>query len=425
MTYAQAVSYLLSVGQELRGVKFDLANISRLLEELGHPERAWPSVHIAGTNGKGSVAAMLEAVLLSAGYRTGLYTSPHLARVNERFRVAGEEISESEFAAVSSDVLAAVERLLASGALAAHPSFFECLTAIGFEHFRRARCGIAVLEVGMGGRLDATNVVTPLVSVITLVDHDHEAYLGQTLEQIAFEKAGIIKEGGVVVSAPQHPEAAAVIERVARERGARLLRADESALERANGRLRLALPGRHQVSNAAMVVAVVEELRRQGWSISPQALAEGLATVRWPGRLEWLEGRPPLLLDGAHNPAGARALRAYLCELLGAPASAAGARRMVLLFGAMRDKAVAEMADLLFPLAAGVVLTRPRQKRAATPQALAEITSHLNPCVMERDDSRAALEAARELAGPDGLVVVTGSLYLVGEIRQLVLECGA
>lgn len=425
MTYAEAVSYLLSVGQELRGVKFDLANISRLLEELGHPERAWKSVHIAGTNGKGSVAAMLEAALRGAGHRTGLYTSPHLVRINERIRVAGEEISEADFAAVSADVLAAVECLLASGALPAPPSFFECLTAIGFEHFRRARCAIAALEVGMGGRLDATNVVTPLVSVITRVDLDHEAYLGHALEQIAFEKAGIVKEGGVVVSAPQNPEAAAVIERVVRDRGARLVRAQENALERANGRLRLALPGRHQVANAAVVVAVVEELRRQGWRISPEALAEGLATVRWPGRLEWVEGKPALLLDGAHNPAGARALHAYLRETLGCPERVGSGRRMVLLFGAMRDKAVAEMADLLFPPAAAIVLTRPRQKRAATPQALAELTRHLNPCLLERDDPREALQAARELAGPEGLVVVTGSLYLVGEIRQLVLECRA
>ncbi len=425
MTYAAAVSYLLSVGQELRGIKFDLANISRLVEELGHPERAWQSVHIAGTNGKGSVAAMLEAVLRRAGCRTGLYTSPHLVRINERIRVAGEEISDGDLAAVFADALAAVERLLAAGALPGHPSFFECLTAIGFEHFRRARCEIVALEVGMGGRLDATNLVTPLVSVITPVDFDHEAYLGNTLEQIAFEKAGIIKEGGVVVSAVQRPEAAAVIERVARERGARLVYAAGDAWQKRNGQgdqlpPRLALRGRHQASNAAVVTAVVEELRRLGLKISPEALAEGLATVRWPGRLEWVEGQPALLLDGAHNPAAARALRAYLRETLAGPDSSGPDRRLVLLFGAMRDKAVGEMADFLFPMAAAVVLTRPRQKRAATPQAMAELTRHLNPCLLERDDPCQALQAARGLAGPEGVVVVTGSLYLVGEIKQLI-----
>ena len=223
MTYAETVSYLLTVGQELRGLKFDLANVSCLLEALDHPERCWNSVHIAGTNGKGSVAAMMEAVLRAAGYRTALYTSPHLVRVNERIRVAGQEISDADFASVCGDVLALVERLLAERALPGHPSFFECLTATAFEHFRRAGCDIAVLETGMGGRLDATNVVRPLVSIITPVDFDHEAYLGHSLGQIAFEKAGIIKEGGVVIAAPQRPEAAAVIERVAQERGARLI----------------------------------------------------------------------------------------------------------------------------------------------------------------------------------------------------------
>ena len=424
MNYAAAVSYLLSVGQELRGVKFDLANITHLLEELARPEQAWKAVHIAGTNGKGSVAAMLEAVLRCAGYRTGLYTSPHLVRINERIQVAGQEISEADFAAVSADVVAAIERLLALQKLPGHPSFFECLTGVGFEHFRRARCEIGVVEVGMGGRLDATNAVTPLVSVITPVDFEHETFLGHTLEQIAFEKAGIIKEGGVVVSAVQHPEAAGVLERVARERGAHLICAPPDALLRLDGRLQLALPGRHQVANAAVVATVVQELRRLGVEVPRAALAEGLSAVRWPGRLEWVQGRPALLLDGAHNPAAARALHGYLCEALAGHDSGGSARRLVLLFGAMRDKAVGEIADLLFPMATAVVLTQPQQRRATTPQAIGELTRHLNPCVLEREQPRQALQLARELAGPEGVVVVTGSLYLVGEIRQLVLERG-
>jgi dihydrofolate synthase/folylpolyglutamate synthase len=443
MTYAETVSYLLTVGQELRGLKFDLANVSCLLEALGHPERCWNSVHIAGTNGKGSVAAMMEAVLRTAGYRTGLYTSPHLVRVNERIRVAGEEISDADFASVCGDVLALVERLLAERALPGHPSFFECLTATAFEHFRRAGCEVAVLETGMGGRLDATNVVRPLVSVITPVDFDHEAYLGHSLGQIAFEKAGIIKEGGVVVAAPQRPEAAAVIEEAARERGARLVVAREAAdfglrisdcgfqaapseirnpqsAIRNDALLQVALPGRHQVENARLVVLAVEQLRKRGLRICDEALREGLARVRWPGRLEWVEGRPRLLLDGAHNPAGVRALRVYLEEVRSAECGVRSdpASNIVLLFGAMRDKAVAEMADLLFPLAAAVVLTRPPQKRAATTQALAQLTGHLNHRIIEREDPSAALAKSRELAGPHGIVVVTGSLYLVGAVKQ-------
>ncbi len=407
MTYPAAVSYLLSVGQELRGVKFDLANVSRLLVELGSPHEAWQSVLVAGTNGKGSVAAMIESVLRHAGYRTGLYTSPHLARINERIRVAGEEIADRDFADLTTFVMQAVERLLARGALPGHPSFFECLTAIAFEHFRRAGCRIAALEVGMGGRLDATNVVRPLVSVITRIDFDHEAWLGNTIEQIAFEKAGILKEGGVAVSVPQRPEAQAVISRVARERNCALRIADVLPATR-----HIALRGRHQRENAAAAVAAVEELRRLGLTVPAEAVTEGLAAVKWPGRLEWREGRPALLLDGAHNPAGAQALRAYIEESL-------DGRRLVLLFGALADKAIAEMADLLFPLADAVVLTRPNQKRAATPQAIAEMAGHLNPCVTERDDPREALRAARGLAGPDGVVLVAGSLYLVGEVRQM------
>ena len=415
MTYAEAVSYLLSVGQELRGVKFDLASVSRLLEELGRPDRAWPSIHIAGTNGKGSVAALLDSVLRAAGYRTGLYTSPHLVRVNERIRVGGREISDADFAARFARVQQAVEGLLASHELPHHPSFFECLTAIAFQHFREAGCQIAVLETGMGGRLDATNVVTPLVSVITLIDFDHEAYLGSSIEQIASEKAGIIKPGVAVVTGAQRPEAAAVIERTARERGARLVETGESSL---NGSLRVGLPGRHQRANAALALAAIDELRRQGLNLPMDAVARGLAGVRWPGRLEMIEGEghAAVLLDGAHNPAGARALEAYLAEEL-------AGRRLVLLFGAMRDKAVEEIAEILFSRFAAVVLTRPNQKRAASPAALAEAAGHLNRCVREIEDVAAAFRAASALAGPDGVVVVSGSLYLVGEVRPL-LEGG-
>lgn len=410
MTYAEAVSYLLTFGQELRGVKFDLASISRLLDELGRPERAWKAVHVAGTNGKGSVAAMLEAVLRAAGQRTGLYTSPHLVRVNERIRVAGAAIGDAEFAGVCSEIRGATERLLASQALSGHPSFFESLTAIAFQHFRRARCELCVLETGMGGRLDATNVVTPLVSVITRVDFDHEAFLGNTLEKIAFEKAGVIKPGVPVVTIAQRAEAAAVIEREARARGARLVVAAPAEAEG----YRLALRGRHQLENAAAVLAAVRELRGQGLAIPETAVEWGLERVEWPGRLELVPGRPDLLLDGAHNPAGAAVLREYLGEFAG--------RRVVLLFGAMRDKAVGEIADLLFPAAAAVVLTRPHQRRAATPEVMAGLAAHLNAHVSLCSDSREALAVARELAGPDGLVVVTGSLYLVGEIKQALTE---
>ncbi len=409
MTYADAVSYLLTFGQELKGLKFDLANVTRLLAEIGRPEHAWDAIHVAGTNGKGSVAAMLEAVLRHAGVRTGLYTSPHLVRVNERVRVAGREISAEEFAQVCTCVRAATERLLARHSIPAHPSFFESLTAIAFEHFRRADCQLAVLETGMGGRLDATNVVTPLVSVITRIDYDHEAYLGNALEQIAFEKAGIIKPGVPVITVPQPPEAAAVLEREAGERGAPLIVTHPETVRAAG--VRLALAGEHQLENAAAVIGAVEQLRAAGIPISDGELRLGLETTEWPGRLEFVPGSPPLLLDGAHNLAGARALQTYLRQEF-------AGRRLVLMFGAMRDKPIAEIAEILFPGAAGVVLTRPRQRRAASPETIADVAPRVDADISIAPESREALRVAREKAGASGVVVVTGSLYLVGEVKE-------
>lgn len=406
--YSAAVTHLLSLGLELKAGKFGLQNISRLAEALGHPEGASPSVLLAGTNGKGSTAAMLDAVLRAAGYRTGLYTSPHLVRINERIRVAGEQISDREFASCFAFLRAIIERLLASGALEKHPSFFECLTALAWEHFRRAGCEMLVLEVGMGGRLDATNIARPLVSVITPVDFDHEQYLGHTLEQIAFEKAGIIKEGGVVVMAGQRPEAERVIAGVAAERGARLVRA-APFVSRA-GAFKLSLRGSHQVGNAATVLATVEELRRLGWEIPEEAVARGLRQTAWPGRLERVNGRPALYLDGAHNPAGARVVRDFLETT---------PRPRALVFGAMRDKAVAEMAEILFPSADAVVLTQPSHHRAASTEKLRELTAHLGDWIYVRPAPEDALALALELAGADGTVMVAGSLYLVGDLKAV------
>ncbi len=408
MKYQAAVAQLLSLGQELKGLKFDLENISRLTEALDHPEEACPSVLVAGTNGKGSTVAMLDAVLRAAGYRTGLYTSPHLARVNERIRVDGTEIFDEEFASCFAAVERAVERLLANGTLERHPSFFECLTVMAWEHFRRSGCQIVLLEVGMGGRLDATNIVRPLVSIITPVDFDHEQYLGHTLEQIATEKAGIIKPGGVVVMAEQRPQAEQVIARAAAERGARLVRA-EVFRERAAG-FELGLRGRHQVTNAATALAAVEELRALGWNIPEEAARSGFRDTYWPGRLEIVSEHPAVYLDGAHNPAGMRVLRDFL-ESTPHPRA--------LVFGAMRDKAVAEMAEILFPVTDAVVLTQPSHKRAASPEVLRELTGHLSEWIYLRPAPEDALALATQLAGPDGTVIAAGSLYLVGDLKNV------
>ncbi len=410
MDYQAAVAHLLSLGLELKAGKFGLENITRLAAALNHPERSCPAVLIAGTNGKGSTAAMTESVLRAAGYRTGLYTSPHLVRINERIRVDSEEISDHEFAACCNRVHEAVERLLANGELEKHPSFFECLTALAFLHFQDTACQIVVLEVGMGGRLDATNIVRPLVSVITPVDFDHEQYLGNTIEQIAAEKAGIIKPGGVVVMSPQRPEAEQVIVKTAADSSSRLVRA---AAARAAS-YELGLKGAHQAENAATVLAVIDELRAHGWDLPEGAVRRGLAETVWPGRLECVGSRPAVYLDGAHNPSGARVLRAFL-ETTPHP--------RVLIFGAMRDKAVEEIAGILFPAVDAVVLTEPSHKRAAGVATLCEVTGHFCENLHEQPNPEQALEQAVRLAGVEGTVVAAGSLYLVGDLKAAKVFC--
>jgi dihydrofolate synthase / folylpolyglutamate synthase len=436
MSYDEAVRYLLTLGKELaaprqaRVQKFDLANIKTLSEHLGSPHRASPCVHIAGTNGKGSTAAMLDSILRAAGLHTGLYTSPHLERINERIRIDGEEISDSDFAASFARIEEAIETLLASGALAAHPTYFECLTAMAFDAFIRAETDFSVYEVGMGGRLDATNIVTPEVSVITQIDFDHEDYLGHSIEQIAAEKAGIIKPGGWVVSAAERPEARAVIARRAAELDARLLEIDTayrvSNLRAEAGRyraavasahsskiIRLELPlfGRFQVRNAVTAVAAARLLADRGFPVDDGAIARGIASVQWPGRLDRLSEHPAVYLDGTHNPAGARELLAFWEEHF-------AGRKILLVYGAMRDKAVDEIAGLLFPRADIVILTQPQQARAISPRVLAEMTGHL-ACKFEVvSDAALALERAINIAQPEDVVFSTGSLYLVGDLRS-------
>jgi dihydrofolate synthase/folylpolyglutamate synthase len=403
VTYEAAVRTLLSLGAEMKAGKFGLEGITRLVAALGDPQLASPAILIAGTNGKGSTAAMLEAVLRESGYRTGLYTSPHLARINERIRVNGEDISDVDFGAAFGVVSEAIERLLASGDLPKHPSFFECVTAMGWVYFREQHCQIQVLEVGLGGRLDATNISRPMISVITPVDMDHETYLGNTLELIAAEKAGIIKNDGVVVMSTQQPAAEAVIARIAGERGARLIPVTEplSGYE-------LSLPGEHQRGNAATALATIVELRAQGWQLPEDAVRRAFATTQWPGRLERIAQHPDVYLDGAHNPAGARVLRDFM-------RTASPPR--VLVFGAMRDKAIGEIAEILFPEADAVVLTQPSNKRAAAPETLHELTSHLNDYLYLRASSSEALNLGTRLAGAEGTVFVAGSLFLIGDLR--------
>jgi dihydrofolate synthase/folylpolyglutamate synthase len=438
----------LYLAQRVRfGMKFGLETIRALLDEMGHPDRSFASLLIAGTNGKGSVAAYCDAVLRASGLRTGRYTSPHLVRVNERITVDGRDITDREFAAAVGDVRDAARRLVRRGVIDAHPTFFEVLTAAALDHFRRRRVRVAVLEVGLGGRLDATNAVEPLASAIVSIDRDHEVYLGSTLHAIATEKAGVLRRGRPAVIGPMGEEARRAILARARVVGARVVAAARGARFRAARRAgkvqrRSALggspapvehldlhtpqaryrglrplPGVHQRDNLLVAIRLLEEARHAGLRVRLSAVPRAIARTRWPGRLEWVPGRPPLLLDGAHNPAGARALARAL----------AGGPPYVLLFAAMSDKDVAGIARALFAPAVAVVLTRPHLSRAATPAELARRAGPGARGTIREASVFRALARARRLAtahSPRTVVVVAGSLYLVGAVEAILARRG-
>jgi len=436
MNYESAVRYLLSLGRELgaptqaTAAKFNLENITVLMERLGRPDRTYPIVHIAGTNGKGSTAAFLESILRAAGFRTGLNTSPHLERINERIRINGEEVSDQIFAETFTRVQEVIEELLAAGRLQAHPTYFECVTALAFEVFARERVEFAVVEVGLGGRLDATNIVRPQVSVITRIDFDHENYLGHSLEEIAREKAGIVKAGVPVATAPQLPEVREVLRGKARELDATIVDTGEDfdlqrelaeagcararARARAMGeavRLAPGLPGRFQLENALNAVATARLLQARGYRITNQNIEQGIRSAEWPGRLERLQAGPDVYLDGAHNPGAARELAQFLEENF-------ARRRVYLIFGAMRDKSVDEMTGILFPLASEVIFTQPGTPRAVSANQLADLAGHHAARYTVIRDAEEALESALAKARSDDAVFVTGSLYLVGQLRH-------
>jgi len=406
------------------GIKFGLDTIRALVAEMGHPERACPSLLVAGTNGKGSVVAYVDAALRASGLRTGRYTSPHLVRVHERIVVDGREIAPRALEAAVSRVREAARRLVRARLIRQEPTYFEALTAAAFEHFRRARVDVAVLEVGMGGRLDATNVAEPIASAIVTVDLDHQAYLGATIPAIAREKAGVLRPGRTAVLGPLPRAARRAVARRAGALGARLVDARRGVTLRAvpngydvrtpRGRYPGLKPlaGAHQIENLLVALRLVEEAQAAGLPVDLRRAGRGLSQTRWPGRLQWVRGDPPLLLDGAHNPAGARALAEYL----------RGLPPFVLLFGVMGDKDVPDLARRLFPLAAEVVLTRPRVSRAASAATIARRAGALARGAWRCRDTRTALARARKEAralGPGSPVVVAGSLYLVGEVLAL------
>jgi dihydrofolate synthase/folylpolyglutamate synthase len=483
MSYVAAVEHLYALGHELAPAtpsaprrKFDLAHMRVLAAALGDPQTTFPSVLIAGTNGKGSTAATLASILTAAGYRTGLYTSPHLVRVNERIQIDGAEIGDEDFARLYFQVDETARRLVEAGDLPYPPSFFEVLTALAFLYFAGNKADtsdkedpvdIAILEVGLGGRLDATNIVDPLLSIITDIALDHQDYLGDTIAEITREKAGILRPHGTLITLPQHPEANQAIGEAAATLNLRAISAanfiphlpprsshastpDELPVELSLPRNHYAvtlngepleidspLPGHHQQRNISLAIAAAIELRNLngynlaenkttrnygGYKITNAAIEAGIRNTRWPGRLELItlsEG-PRLLLDVAHNPAGAWALRAAIAQL---PDS----QPRTLLFSCLRDKDLKEMSQILFPLFDSssdrphdhILFTPINNPRAASLEELLAAARALDIPALSAPDLATALTLTRTITPPNGLIIATGSVYLVGEIRHL------
>jgi len=403
MNYPDSVRFLYALGNEIKTAKLGLDRIRAVLAALGNPQDSLRIVHVAGTNGKGSTCAMIDAGLRAAGVRTGLFTSPHLIEPTERIAMDGMPVSKAQFERAFDVVHRTVDEL----GLDMHPTYFETVTAMGFWLFRELGVETAVVEVGLGGRLDATNVVNPALTVITPIDYDHEAYLGGTIEAIAGEKAGILKPGVPAIFARQRPEAQAVLDQRAAELSVSVRRTSEFVITglHINARgsefsgLRCPLAGEHQIENAITAAMALEALG---------VPAKGIENAFWPGRLEHISPNPDIILDGAHNPAGARALAAYLERFY-------AKKKLWMIYGAMRDKAVDEIAGTLFPLASELVLTAPDNARALRPEALSELAGRgrIAP------DIASAVKLVREEISEHDALIITGSLFLVGEARAL------
>ncbi len=405
-------------GLKRRGIQLGIGPISRLLDRLDNPQDEYKTVLIGGTNGKGSTAAVLSSILAKEGMQVGLYTSPHLCDFRERIRVNGRMIEEEMLCSLIDEIREKANENI---------TYFEYATALAFRYFSQCKVDIAVVEVGMGGRLDATNLVSPEVSIITNISLEHQEYLGGDLKSIAREKGGIIQEGGVCITASTRRKVIDTLQDICLQKGAVLYRIGRDMRVRRSAKggfsyyginkryhgLTLSLTGRHQITNAALALAAVDLLTGKGMGIGDTSVIEGLRDVRWEGRLELVSRDPRIVLDGAHNPAGI----ATLCKSL---VSDFSYRRLIVVFGVLRDKDYAGMLKRLLPLADILILTRPKEERAAPAEDLLSTTSPYHDHIEVVEDSEEALARARSLAGGDDLICVTGSLYLVGEIKRAV-----
>ena len=426
--YRRTIDYLFAL--QKHGIKLELHNSVRLMEIMGGPHRKFRSVHVAGTNGKGSTSAFIAGMLQAAGLRVGLYTSPHLVNFTERIRIDGAPIPEERVVELAGRVRDGYGAL--SGIDAVNPTFFEVTTAAAFTYFAEEKIDIAVIEAGMGGRLDATNVIKPLVSVVTNIDIEHTQYLGDTLMLIAAEKAGIIKHGVPVVTGVAQEEAFTVIERTAEHLHAGVYRMGRDfAAERiltgtptsfdyrgthaSYGDLSIGLMGRHQVDNACLALAAIERLREAGIGVDEGAVRKGLSLARWPGRMECVARHPDIYLDGAHNPASAIKLAETVRELM------RFRRRLILVIGILGDKDRDGILDALVPLSDVVVATKPAYDRATVVVTLCDAIRRLRAAVQSAETVDKAIDAARAMAAADDLILVTGSLYVVGEAREYLI----
>lgn len=426
MNFEQCLVYLDQI-QNL-GIKFGLDNVRAVLSSLDNPQKKYPSVHVAGTNGKGSVCAMLSQVLMEHDFRPGLFTSPHLITVRERIQIAGELITEKEFSRHLTRLRGVVEDLIASKTLLSPPTYFEVLSCLAFQHFAEEGVDIAILEVGMGGRFDATNVVEPIVAAITTISPEHQKFLGETLGEIASEKAGIIKPGIPLVCGVEEREARMTIQKRAEEIDAPFLAVflndsdlrKEKTLRNFRFEYRVgdegyayvpSLLGEHQGKNAAIAIGVARQISK-GWKRLEKAkIIRGIETARWPGRLEMISENPRVFVDGAHNEEGAEALRNYIQEFISEP--------IVLVFAVMRDKNIERLSDILFPMAQKIICTKFPFYKSASPEDIRRRASRFEDRIVIQPDIQQAVQAALQATPADGIVLGVGSLFLVGEIKKI------
>ncbi len=425
MKYEQCLKYLEKV-QNL-GIKFGLDNVRTILSSFNNPHQKYPSVLVAGTNGKGSVCAMLTQILTCHGFRAGLFTSPHLVKPEERIRIGDRLISSGDFCRILTELKTRIEELIASKKLLSPPTYFEFLTCMAFLYFLEQKAELAVLEVGMGGRFDATNVVEPCVSVITTISGEHQKFLGDNLSEIAYEKAGIVKPGVPVVCGVEETEAYETIQRRAEElkapffgvfkkKGCFSIQKTEkkhSFVYQSDGEKYVFTPslhGEHQGRNAAVTIASCEQLSARWRKLKKNKIIEGIEQTKWEGRLEVVSREPLIVFDGAHNVEGALGLQKYIKDFLPSP--------LILVFAVMRDKEIEKIADILFPLAEKVILTQFPYFKAASPADIETKTPRYQNRIIKEPDPLRALNRAIGMAGSGGCVVVTGSLFLIGAIKK-------